>query len=215
MSDSNKVQAAVEPKHHLIVAHEVTNAGSDRSQLYNMASQAKEALDVEALEVVADRDYFKGEEILACDQDNITTYLPKPQTSGSVKKGLYRKRDFIYHAEDDEYECPAGERLVWRFTTEREIAEVMRVEPARDVAVHIYRFFLTKGGQQVDYATIIELHHPDYLTREELRRLFPVATDAEVTIKQAQDLTGTKPHQLEPRRRLAQAEDCSNRLQLS
>ena len=125
MSDSNNVQAAVDAKHHLIVAHEVTNAGSDRGQLYNMAIQAKEALDVEALEVVADRDYFKGEEILACDQDNITTYLPKPQTSGSVKKGLYRKRDFIYHAEDDEYECPAGERLVWRFTTEREIAEVI------------------------------------------------------------------------------------------
>ena len=60
MSDSNKVQAAVDAKHHLIVAHEVTNAGSDCGQLYNMASQAKEALDVEALEVVADRDYFKG-----------------------------------------------------------------------------------------------------------------------------------------------------------
>ena len=111
------VQAAVDARHHLIVAHEVTNVGSDRSQLYNMASQAKEALDVEALEVVADRGYFKGEEILACEQANITTYLPKPQTSGSVKKGLFSKRDFIYHAEDDEYECPGGERLIWRFTT--------------------------------------------------------------------------------------------------
>ena len=68
------------------------------------------------------------------------------------------------------------------------IAEAMRVEPAPDVAVHVYRFFLIKGGQRVDYATIIELHHPDYLTQEELRRLFPVATDAEVTIEQVQNL---------------------------
>jgi len=70
------------------------------------------------LDVVADRGYFKGEEILACDEANITTYLPKPQTSGSMKRGLFSKRDFIYHAEDDEYECPGGERLIWQFTTE-------------------------------------------------------------------------------------------------
>jgi len=117
------VQTAVDARHHLIVAHEVTNVGNDRSQLHNMASQAKEALDVEALEVVADRGYFKGEEILACEQDNITTYLPKPLTSGSVKKGLYSKRDFIYHPEDDEYECPAGERLIHRcVSTEKGLA---------------------------------------------------------------------------------------------
>lgn len=112
------VQTAVDAKHHLIVAHEVTNSGSDRSQLHNMARQAKEALKVDALEVVADRGYFKGEEILACEQDNITTYLPKPYTSGSVKKGLYSKRDFVYHPEDDEYECPASERLIYRCTSE-------------------------------------------------------------------------------------------------
>ena len=93
------VQTAVDAKHHLIVAHEVTNVGNDRSQLHNMASQAKEALDVEALDVVADRGYYKGEEILACEQDDITTYLPKPLTSSSVKKGLFSKRDFIYHPE--------------------------------------------------------------------------------------------------------------------
>jgi hypothetical protein len=112
------VQTAVDTQHHLIVAHEVTNVGSDRGQLYNMACQAKAALAVESLDVVADRGYFKGEEILACEEADITTYLPKPYTSGSVKKGLYSKRDFIYHAEDDEYQCPAGERLVFRFTSE-------------------------------------------------------------------------------------------------
>ena len=112
------VQTAVDAKHHLIVAHEVTNSGSDRSQLHNMASQAREAMGSDELDVVADRGYFKGEEILACDEANITTYLPKPQTSGSVKKGLFSKRDFIYKADDNEYECPAGERLIWRFETE-------------------------------------------------------------------------------------------------
>lgn len=112
------VQTAVDAKHHLIVAHEVTNIGTDRSQLYNMASQAKEIIDTDHLRVVADRGYFNGEEILACDEASITTYLPRPQTSGSVKKGMFSKRDFIYHAGDDEYECPDGERLEWRFETE-------------------------------------------------------------------------------------------------
>lgn len=112
------VQTAVDAKHHLIVAHEVTNVGNDRSQLHNMACQARDAMGVEDLEVVADRGYFKGEEILACDEDDITVYLPRPYTSGSVKKGLFSKRDFVYHPEDDEYECPQGERLIWRFTAE-------------------------------------------------------------------------------------------------
>jgi hypothetical protein len=62
--------------------------------------------------------FIEGEEILACDEANITTYLPKPYTSANVKKGLYSKRDFIYHLEDDEYRCPSGERLIRRFTTE-------------------------------------------------------------------------------------------------
>jgi transposase len=112
------VQTAVDAKHHLIVTHEVTNDGHDRHQLHHMAQQAKEAIGSETLAVVADRGYFKGEEILACEQSKITTYLPKPQTSGSTKKGLFSKRDFMYHADDDEYECPAGERLIWRFETE-------------------------------------------------------------------------------------------------
>ena len=112
------VQTAVDTRHHLIVAHEVSNVGSDRGQLHHMARQAQEAIGSDALEVVADRGYYKGEEILACEEANITTYLPKPQTSGSMKKGLFSKRDFIYKPEDDEYECPGGERLIWRFTTE-------------------------------------------------------------------------------------------------
>ena len=59
------VQSAVDTKHHLIVAHEVTNSGSDRSQLSTMAIQAKAALQTDKLDVVADRGYFKSEEILS------------------------------------------------------------------------------------------------------------------------------------------------------
>ena len=111
------VQTAVDAKHHLIVAHEVTNEGHDRYQLANMAKQAKKAIDVEELDVVADRGYFSGPEILACDEANIRTYLPRPLTSASPKLGLFSKRDFRYHAEDDEYECPAGKRAILRFTS--------------------------------------------------------------------------------------------------
>ncbi len=112
------VQTAVDAEHHLIVAHEVTNVGHDRHQLHHMAQQAKDAIGAETLEVVADRGYFTSEEILACEQSQITTYLPKPQTSGSTKKGLFSKRDFVYHADENEYECAAGERLIWRFETQ-------------------------------------------------------------------------------------------------
>ncbi len=112
------VQTAVDATHHLIVTHEVTNEGHDRHQLHHMAHQAKEAIGAETLEVVADRGYFTSEELLACEQSKITTYLPKPQTSGSPKKGLFSKRDFVYHADKNEYACPAGERLIWRFKTQ-------------------------------------------------------------------------------------------------
>ncbi len=112
------VQTAVDTKHHLIVAHEVTNTCHDFTQLSKMAKQAKAAIGAEGLEVVADRGYFEGEQILACDKAGITTYLPKPQTSNNQAKGLFGKRDFHYVAEDDEYRCPAGERLPWRMTTQ-------------------------------------------------------------------------------------------------
>ena len=111
------VQTAVDAKHHLIVAHEVTNVGHDRTQLAPMAQQAKEVLETDELEVVADRGYFKGEEILACDEAGITTYLPKPQTSGSLSSGRFSKRDFIYIPQDDEYRCPADARLIYRCST--------------------------------------------------------------------------------------------------
>ena len=111
------VQTAVDTQNHLIVAHEVTNVGIDRDQLAPMAEQAREAMGTGDLTVVADRGYYKSEQLLACEEAGITVYLPKPQTSGNHAKGFFDKGDFRYIAADDEYRCPAGERLVWRFQT--------------------------------------------------------------------------------------------------
>ena len=108
-------QIAVDAKHHLIVAHEVTNDGIDRSQLSSMAKQARSAMGGEELTAVADRGYFKGEEILACEQAGITVIVPKPLTSGSKAEGRFGKQDFVYLADDDEYRCPAGQRLTRHF----------------------------------------------------------------------------------------------------
>ena len=111
------VQSAVDTRHHLIVAHQVTNVGSDRGQLSAIAKQAKAALGADALDVVADRGYFSSEEILACEEVAITVTLPKPQTSANRAKGRFVKADFRYVADDDVYLCPAGERLDWRYQT--------------------------------------------------------------------------------------------------
>ena len=112
------VQAAVDTRHHLILAHEVTNAGTDRAQLSTMAKKTKAALVADKLDVVADRGYFDGEEILACETAGITVTLPKPLTSGSKARGRFGKQDFVYVAADDVYLCPAGERLVYRYTNQ-------------------------------------------------------------------------------------------------
>lgn len=112
------VQTAVDSKHHLIVAHEVTNVGHDRAALASMAEQARDASGLTDLTVVADRGYFDGEEIRACALNGITTYVPKPLTSGAKAEGRFGKQDFVYVPEDDEYRCPAGQRAIHRFSRE-------------------------------------------------------------------------------------------------
>ena len=107
------VQVAVDTEHHLIVTHEVTNVGTDRSQLAHVAKEAKATLEVEKLDAVADRGYFSGEEILACEKAGITVTLPKPMTSNAKAEGRFGKQDFRYVAAEDVYICPAGERLAY------------------------------------------------------------------------------------------------------
>src|SRR5215467_9217100 len=112
------VQVAVETKHHLIITHEVTNAGTDRSQLASVAKEAKATLKAEKLEAVADRGYFNGQEILACENAGISVTMPKPITSNSKAEGRFGKQDFRYIPQGDVYICPADERLTYSFTTE-------------------------------------------------------------------------------------------------
>jgi transposase len=112
------VQVAVDTEHHLIVTHEVTNSGSDRAQLANVAKQAKAVLQTDKLEAVADRGYFSGEEIRTCDNAGIAVTLPKPMTSGMEARGCFGKQDFVYLSEEDAYRCPAGEKLKYHFTTQ-------------------------------------------------------------------------------------------------
>ena len=111
------VQTAVDVKHHLIVAHEVTNVGHDRTQLASMAAQAKQVIGQHSITALADRGYFRGEEILQCEKTGIEALVPKPLTSNNRAAGLFDKRDFVYIEADDTYRCPAGERAIHRFAS--------------------------------------------------------------------------------------------------
>ncbi|MER2554224.1 MAG: IS1182 family transposase [Thauera sp.] len=112
------VQTAVDAKHHLIVAHEVTNVGHDRDQLAGMAKLAKAATGQADLIALADRGYYEGYEILECERAGVAAVVPKPMTSNNLAEGLFDKRDFVYDAKTDQYRCPAGKIAIHRFTTE-------------------------------------------------------------------------------------------------
>lgn len=109
------VQTAVDAKHKLIVAHEVTNAVTDLEQLAGIAKPAKEALGVDRIEVLADQGYYNGEEIKTCIEAGIVPYISKPNTSANSKLGLFGKEDFRYDPQRDCYVCPAGEKLTFHF----------------------------------------------------------------------------------------------------
>ena len=111
------VQTAVDAKHHLIVEHDVTNNGSDRDQLSGMANKARTAIGTSTLTAIANCGYFNGKEILACNEAGIAALVPKTKTSNAKFDGRFDKADFIYNAEKNEYRCPAGQALIWRFST--------------------------------------------------------------------------------------------------
>ena len=112
------VQTAVDAEHHLIVTHEVTNQNNDRDFLSPMATQARTEMGVEELEVMADRGYYKSQEIKASEEAGLRVFIPKPRTSGNRARGLYDRSDFRYIPSEDAYRCPAGETLIWRMTTQ-------------------------------------------------------------------------------------------------
>jgi transposase len=103
------VQIAVEAEHHLIVAHEVTNVGHDRTQLEPMARQAREAMGCVELTALADRGYYNGDQVLACEGTGVVPCIPK--TVWSSERGFFTRGDFVYDAEQDHYICPAGQKL--------------------------------------------------------------------------------------------------------
>ncbi|MGH2619696.1 MAG: IS1182 family transposase [Anaerolineales bacterium] len=109
------VQVAVDPKHKLIVDHEVTNAVTERGLLAKMALRAKQALGVERLDVLSDMGYYDGQQVKTCLEAGITPYIPKPRTSANIPLGLFGKEDFRYDPDNDSYGCPAGEPLTFRF----------------------------------------------------------------------------------------------------
>jgi transposase len=111
------VQTAVDTEHHLIVAHDVVNKGNDHTQLVPMGKQAKKSTGLEEPQILADRGYFSGPEILKCELANITPLVPKPLTSNARAEGRFDKRDFVYNAKRNEYRCPAGKRAIWRYSS--------------------------------------------------------------------------------------------------
>src|SRR5262245_15845381 len=130
------VQAAIDSKHKLIVAHDVTNARSDRGQLTNISMQAKEVLGVENLEAIADMGYYDCRDVKRCETESITAYVQKPALSR--KRALITKEDFTYDSERDVYLCPAGVEL--RYATNdkqrgREMRHYYNVEGCRSCSV--------------------------------------------------------------------------------
>jgi transposase len=119
-------QCAVDTETHIIVAHDVTNKGFDRDQLSPMAMAAKEALGRDTLHALADKGYFSGVEIAACDKAGIKVTMPRPETSGNRKKGMYVKADFKYDPDRDVYICPTGDALTYRYTREEDGLQVRR-----------------------------------------------------------------------------------------
>jgi transposase len=103
------VQTVVDAEHHLIVAHEVTNLGHDRTQLEPMALKAREATGCEELTALADRGYYNGEQVLACEGTGVLPCIPN--TLWPSEGGFFTRHDFTYDAEHDHYTCPAGQTL--------------------------------------------------------------------------------------------------------
>jgi len=136
------VQAAVETRHHLIVEHEVTNDGSDRGQLASMASKACEAMGMSSVTAIADRGYYNGKELLKCHEAGIAAIVPKSVTSNATAEGRFGKNDFIYNAFKDEYRCPAGERLIYRCSSQE-----------HDMTLHRYWSSNCKGCALKDQCT--------------------------------------------------------------
>ena len=179
------VQAAVDTKNHLIVAHEVTNVGMDRHQLSNIAEQARTWTGVETLDAVADRGYYASEEIRTCEEAGITVTLPKPMTSNSKAAGRFGKQDFRYVAAEDAYVCPAGQRLADSLTTKDRglVLRRYRTDACQSLAI---KRSCTTGNERLisrwEHEAALETvqarldHHPEKMTMRRQTAEHPFGT---------------------------------------
>jgi transposase len=165
------VQAVVDDKHKLIVASEVVNDSSDVNQLHAMAKAAKEALDAEALQVLADEGYYNSTELKACEDDGIKAYVPPSEGTGRLEKaGRFGLKNFSYDGTADAYICPAGQLLRpmkgrWTNTSGRvEIRYASRTRVCR--ACPLRTKCLTS---KAPYRTIARWEHEDVLERHRAR----------------------------------------------
>ncbi len=155
------IQVAVDAKHKLIVEQEVTNQVVDMGLLQATAEPAREILEVETIDVVADKGYFKTEDIAACEEAGLTPYVPRPQRGSSVSNGFFRKDEFTYDPERDAYVCPGGHELrPLRHGKLREMTKVDYGNPAacRDCP-------LRPRCTDADYRAVSRLEHEDALDR--------------------------------------------------
>ncbi len=105
------VQQAVDTRHKLIVAHEVTTQRNDHASLESMASAAQEALKAKALTAIADTGYMNGAQAKACEAQGITPVVPMAEVTHTRGEGLYPKTQFVYDKSTDTYRCPAAQLL--------------------------------------------------------------------------------------------------------
>jgi hypothetical protein len=120
------VQVAVDAKHHLIVAHEVTNLGHDRVSLAPVAQAAREAMGKRRLRAIADRGYYSALRLKACADSGNCADPAQAYDVWREGRGRFDRSDFIYIGKNDEYQCPAGERATYRFTGEQKGLQVRR-----------------------------------------------------------------------------------------
>lgn len=165
------VQTAVDDKHKLIVASEVVNDSSDVGQLHAMAKAAKEALEAEALQVLADEGYYSSLELKACEDDGIKAYVPVPEGNGQLKGRFgFGLKDFSYDPAADAYRCPAGELLRpmegrWQNTSGRtEIRYASSTKTCRTCPLRA-RCLSPKASRR----TIGRWEHEDVLDRHRMR----------------------------------------------
>lgn len=163
------VQAVVDDKHKLIVASEVVNDSSDVGQLHAMAKAAKDVLEAEVLQALADEGYYNSSELKACEDDGIVAYVPVPE-SRQLENGRFGLKEFSYDPAADAYRCPAGELLHpingrWQNTSGRtEIRYVSRPKVCRGCPLKV-RCLSPKALTR----TIRRWEHEDVLDRHRVR----------------------------------------------